>query len=160
MKRNPAFTIQSFTAIVDTREQDPFPMGEIPFERGTLCTGDYSVKGLEKFIRLERKSLQDLVMCVARERERFEREIIRLKGFQHKAVIVEATWAEIHAQKWRGKVPVKAVTSSIARWILDGIPFILAGPRPYSAEMCQRLLYLSSKEFYNLNRAFTLTGEK
>lgn len=154
MKTKP-FSLKSFKAIVDTREQDPFPMGDIEFERGTLCTGDYSVKGLENYIRIERKSLADLVMCVGRERERFARELIRLRGFAHRAVIVESTWEEIYSGNWRSKIPSKAVTSSIARWVLDGIPFIISGNRPQSSEMCQRLLFLCAKSYYNLNKSFT-----
>lgn len=144
----------NFTAIVDTREQTPSDLGEIPWESGSLCTGDYSIKGLEKYIRIERKSLQDLVMCVGRERDRFEREITRLKGFQHKSILVEADYSEIYAQKWRGKITSKQVLGSIARWQLDGIPVVVCGPRPQSCQMLQRMLYLCARQYYNINKCF------
>ena len=33
-------------------------------ERGGLYTGDYSIKGLERFVAIERKSLDDLMGCL------------------------------------------------------------------------------------------------
>jgi len=49
--------------IVDTREQNPLSF-TLPTERGTLETGDYSLKGLERFISIERKAPNDLVSCL------------------------------------------------------------------------------------------------
>lgn len=143
-----------FTAIIDTREQTPSDLGDIPFERGTLCTGDYSIKGLEKFVRIERKSLQDLVQCVGRERDRFEREITRLKGFPHKAIIVESDYSKIHYGMWRGQISPKQVLGSIARWQLEGIPVVVCGERPLSCQMLQRMLYLCAKQYYNIQKCF------
>lgn len=149
-----------FTVIVDTREQTPSDLGVFPFERETLCTGDYSIKGLEKFVRIERKSLQDLVQCVGRERKRFEREIIRLKGFSHKAILVEAAWPDIHFPKWRGDIKPKQVIHSLLRWQMDGIPVILAGGRPESCLMLQRILYLCAKEYYNAGKSLSTKKDK
>ena len=143
-----------FTAIIDTREQTPSSLGSIPFETGTLCTGDYSIKGLEKFIRIERKSLPDLVQCIGRERSRFEKEITRLKGFAHKAILVECTYEDIYAGKWRGKITPKQLIGSMCRWQLDGIPIVICGHRPLSCQMLQRMLYLCAKQYYNINKCF------
>jgi len=49
--------------LIDSREQAPFPFTGLRTERVALTTGDYSVKGAEDFIALERKSLPDLVSC-------------------------------------------------------------------------------------------------
>jgi hypothetical protein len=57
------------TILVDTREQDPFPLfanhpnwigGE---RRVGLKTGDYGIEGMEGLLALERKSLTDIVSC-------------------------------------------------------------------------------------------------
>ena len=159
-KKAPATSMIPFTVIVDSREQKPSDLGPLKWEVGTLCTGDYSIKGLTDFIRIERKELSDLIACCGRERARFNREIIRLKGFAHKAVIVEADWSDIYAGKWRGKIIPKQVIHSIARWTLDGVPFVLCGKRPLSCQMLQRMLYLCAKQYYNINKSFIKTKEK
>lgn len=153
-KKKPAFPLTSFTVIVDSREQTPSDLGELKSEVGTLCTGDYSIKGLEDFIRIERKSLQDLVQCVGRERSRFEKELTRLRGFNHRAILVESNWEDIYEGKWRGKITPKHVTHSLARWALDGIPIMMCGHRPYSCQMLQRMLYLCAKQYYNITKCF------
>ena len=64
--------------IVDTREQLPLNLDPLRTEPATLPTGDYSLKGLEHHVCIERKSLDDLLGCVGRDRERFERELHRM----------------------------------------------------------------------------------
>ena len=88
------------TAIIDTREQRPVTLEfkkclVMKSEPGTLYTGDYSLKGFENLVAIERKSIDDLMGCIGTQRERFEREIIRLKGYEVKALVVEATWRKI-----------------------------------------------------------------
>ena len=65
-------------AIIDTREQAPLDLSPLRSEAGTLATGDYSVKGLVNVVAIERKSLTDLLGCIGQDRERFDREVIRL----------------------------------------------------------------------------------
>lgn len=54
---------EQVTAIIDNREQLPFDLSPLRTEAGTLATGDYSLKGLERRIAIERKSLSDYVSC-------------------------------------------------------------------------------------------------
>lgn len=151
--------LKNIVAIVDTREQIPANLGEMKFERAALDTGDYSIKGLEQYLRIERKSLQDLIGCIGKERERFERELVRLRGFQHKSVIVECYWSDIYEEKWKGLIKSNHVIGSLGRWQLDGVPFILSGPRPFSCQMIQKLLYLSARQFYNISKVFNVKGD-
>ena len=53
-------TPEQITAIIDTREQAPLDLAPLATITGTLSTGDYSVKGLEAVVAIERKSLPDL----------------------------------------------------------------------------------------------------
>jgi len=87
--------------LVDTREQDPFPLhanhpnwigGE---RRVALRTGDYTVEGMEKFLALERKSLADVVACTVTRRARFLAACSRLARLRWKAILVEATLEDI-----------------------------------------------------------------
>ncbi len=66
---------------VDTREQDPLEFPTFPTKVATLQSGDYSVQGGELHFAVERKSLPDLVTSLTRERDRFCRELHRLRGF-------------------------------------------------------------------------------
>ena len=100
-----------FTIIQDTREisgggvwtftgitgdsGDKFRPLIVPTEIATLKTGDYSVKGLDHLITVERKSLADCFSTLAGGRERFEAEHQRMAEMKAAFVIVEADWATI-----------------------------------------------------------------
>jgi len=58
--------------LIDTREQQPYDF-DTPFEMGTIPIGDYSIRGLENHIAIERKELNDLISCLTTGRERFEK---------------------------------------------------------------------------------------
>ncbi len=108
---------EMLVAIVDTREQRPLDLSPLSTERGTLATGDYSVRGLEGVVAIERKSLADLVACVGRDRKRFEREVQRLLSFPMRAVVVEASWGDLERGAWRGEVTPAAVVGSVLGWV-------------------------------------------
>ena len=86
---------ESICAIIDTREQMPLDLAPLQTTTGMLGTGDYSVVGLEKVIAVERKSLGDLLDCVGRERERFDKAVQRMMAYPVKVLVVEATWHDI-----------------------------------------------------------------
>lgn len=103
--------------IIDTREQTPFSFGpEVETTPGTLQTGDYSLAGLEGLCAIERKSLADLVMCCGPERERFKRELQRLRAYRCRAVIVEGDLADVVGHRYRGEMNPHAVLGSVASW--------------------------------------------
>src|SRR5690606_38465379 len=106
--------VAPFIVIIDNREQKPFRFdgftvqsrnGEmlpllVPQQRGTLKQGDYSLRGFEDRVAIERKSLHDLFHTIAHERERFNDELKRmahlpcdLDGLA--AVVVEAKWSRV-----------------------------------------------------------------
>jgi hypothetical protein len=94
--------------VADTREQLPFgfqgmlcdakdgggPL-TVPVVRGTLKSGDYSLKGFESRVAVERKSVADLFGTLGQGRDRFERELGRLAEMEYAAVVVEGDWREI-----------------------------------------------------------------
>lgn len=63
--------------VVDTREQRPFAFAGLVTVRRKLDYGDYSLRGSERAVAVERKSLADLfgTVVVAANRMRFEREL-------------------------------------------------------------------------------------
>ncbi len=147
-------TPEQVTAVIDAREQIPFSLAPLQTIRGTLATGDYSVAGLEDVIALERKSLADLICCVTGERERFQRELIRLLGYPTRAVIIEASWADLERGNWRSKVTPAAVVASITSWIGLGIPFVMAGDRRAADEAAAKILFYSARRRWRECRSF------
>lgn len=100
--------------VVDTREQAPLLFTRLPSVRGTLPTGDYSVAGCEELFAVERKSIPDLVASVTGERERFERELHRLRGYRFKRLLIVGTRADIEAHRYRSNASPKAVLASLS----------------------------------------------
>ncbi len=72
---------ENVTALIDTREQQLLDLSPLRTEQATLPTGDYSLKGLEHVVAIERKSLDDLLGVVGRDRPRFDREVQRLLAY-------------------------------------------------------------------------------
>ena len=87
-------TAEQLTCVIDSREQWPLDVSPLQTVKGTLPTADYTIQGLENFIAIERKNLDDLLGCCGRERERFEKEIQRLLGYPCRALVIETTWGD------------------------------------------------------------------
>ena len=102
------------TIITDTREQTPLPFARLASERGMLKTGDYSFKGGEELFAVERKTIADLVgCCVGENRDRFFRELHRLRGYRFKRLLIVGTREEIEAGEYRSAIAPRAVLSTL-----------------------------------------------
>lgn len=113
--------------IRDSREQQPFQFSGYPVDLSTnaLAAGDYSLRGFERRIAVERKSLSDLVGCLGTDRERFERELARLRGYDFAAVVVEAPAEFLQQGKYLGKLDAKAAWQSCVAFMQRyRIPFV------------------------------------
>lgn len=139
------FDIDMIRVVIDTREQRPLRLAPLQVEEGTLQTGDYSVLGLEDEISLERKSLDDFLACCGRERERFERELMRMLAYPVRGVFIEATMADISMGEWRSKISPKAVKASIHSWRAQGIPIYLCGDHRGVADAVRYQLYYAAR---------------
>ena len=121
--------------IQDSREQAPYAFNAPRYagtvvEVGTLQTGDYSLHGLEDKVAVERKSLPDLVQCLGRERERFERELLRGAALDAFAVVIEAGWADLAGGNFRSQLNPHAACQSILSFMSRyRVPFLFAGSR-------------------------------
>jgi hypothetical protein len=128
--------------IVDSREQAPFAFSHAKYagtvvEAGTLDTGDYSLAGLVDRVAVERKSLPDLVVCLGRERERFERELQRAAALDSFCVVIEAAWGELAGGKYRSQMnPHSACQSVLAFACRYRVPFLFAGSRAGAEYAC------------------------
>jgi hypothetical protein len=121
--------------VIDTREQLPLTFQSERYtgtvtEPGALDTGDYSLAGLTDRVAVERKSLADLVACLGKERERFERELQRAAALDAFCVVVESSWADLASGQYRSQLnPHSACQSVLAFSCRYRIPFLFAGSR-------------------------------
>ena len=149
-----AFEQEHVVAVVDTREQLPLDLAPMQVVRDTLPTGDYSVRGLEQHVAIERKELGDLLSCVGVDRARFDREIQRMLTYPTRALIVEASWADIEAGGWRSKVTPSAALGSLLGWTCRGLPVVMAGNRDRAALFVRRILFIAARRRWREARAF------
>ncbi len=143
VKPNFEFTYpDGFVLVQDTREKDGLfqksPKGLL-IVRDTLPYADYSVRGFEKQIAIERKSLSDLWTSLTSESDRFKKELEILATYERKWILVEALESsflafqperKIHPNSIRGAlvsieirlgIPVWQSESKqdAERWVLD-----------------------------------------
>jgi DNA excision repair protein ERCC-4 len=102
--------------VIDTREQAPLVFSHLQSVRGTLTTGDYSIAGLTDLFAIERKSINDLVSCCTGDRERFCRELHRLRGFRFKRLLIVGSRGEIETMRYHSRISPKAVLGSLSAW--------------------------------------------
>ena len=105
------------TILVDTREQTPLDIRS-PFEVTGLPIGDYGVKGFSDWNNpafiVERKTLDDLVASLTSGRERFMREIEKMRQFKFAVIIVEAYESEILRWDYQSKATPQSILQSLA----------------------------------------------
>ena len=144
---------EQVTAIIDTREQIRLDLSPLQAVAGTLATGDYSVQGLENIVAVERKSLGHLLGCIGQHRERFDREVIRLLAYPVRAMVVEASWADLERGEWRSQITSSAAIGSVLGWIAAGVPIIMAGDHPRAGRYVSRLLFTAARRRWREARA-------
>ncbi len=130
--------------MIDTREQAPFTFKgyDVNPETATLPVGDYSLPGFEDRAAIERKSLDDLIGCLmGKDRERFERELVKDRAYDLFAVVVEAALAGLSKGRYRSAMkPQAALQSIITFQVRYRIPFVWAGNRTGAEYMTYWLL--------------------
>lgn len=141
--------------IVDSREQLPLDFSVYPdveIERAGLKTGDYSLKGYENQITIERKSLSDFVGCCGNGRDRFKRELERMRKYEFSAVIIESSLSMIISEVWKcknsmSKMRYGHILGAISAWRVEfDVHFILAENRINEASEIVRLFNKFLKE--------------
>lgn len=75
---------------------------------------DYSLRGFEKKVQIERKETGDFYKTVIHERDRFEDELIRLDAIPFGDVIVESEWSTIRTRYDANKV--RSLYRSVIAW--------------------------------------------
>jgi ERCC4-type nuclease len=135
-------------AIVDSPGQLPLNLARRKSELGTLSTGDYSMKGLEYVVCIERKSLADLLGCVGCDRERFERELHGMLTYPVRVLLVESSWQEIELGQWRSKLTPEHVIGSLLGWQASGLSIHMAGDHKRAGRQTARLQFTVARRRY------------
>ena len=134
------------TIVIDTREQLPYEF-QTEARIATLKTGDYSLKGVEKLIAIERKSVDDLIGCLTKDRRRFERELYRGRSLDYFALVIESTLGDIAIGRYRSDMkPAAAVQSILAFSIRYGLPVFFVENRKFGARVVESLLLKYARE--------------
>ena len=107
---------EGFVLIVDTREQAPLfqPESEPWIISETLKTGDYSIKGFEGQVVIERKGLSDLFTSLGKNRERFKRELKRMEGMRWKGLVIEGSEREVMTPQMYSEMHPNSVYHSLS----------------------------------------------
>lgn len=85
-----------YTILQDDREKHPWTCLHKPVEVKRLKTGDYTIKGWEKQVAIEKKSglVELLTNLSAPSRPRFVRFLKRLRDYQVRIIVVEQVCTE------------------------------------------------------------------
>ncbi len=140
------------TAKIDTREQLPLDLTPMKVITGTMPTADYTIVGLENYVVGERKSAEDMLGCIGRERERFDREVQRMLAYPCRVLIVEAGWQFFERGEWRGNVTSAAAIGSLLGWIAHGLPIIMAYDHERAGRYMARFLFTAAKRRWRESR--------
>lgn len=138
------------TLICDTREQRPLVFNNLPIrgaknlpvERGTLKTGDYTVKGMETLVCIERKSGEDLYGTLIGGHDRFLRELERMRSFKYRYLIIETSPTEFirYVDHYRDFKKLDTIIQSLCAWPLEfGVKPRWCKNRATAAEYIARL---------------------
>ena len=123
------------TILIDTREQSPLVFTHCPAEVATLATGDYSIQGFEDEFAIERKSLDDLAVSCTHDRQRFEKELVRMRGYPFRRLLVVGTVEDVEAHRYRSRAEPKAILASVTAFeIRYGLPVAYC-PNPAAAAL-------------------------
>jgi DNA excision repair protein ERCC-4 len=134
--------------VIDTREQEPLVFERLISLRGTLTTGDYSVAFLEDVFSIERKTVSDLVgCCMGENRERFERELHRLRGYRFKRLLVVGSEAEILAGQYHSNIKPNAVMASVCAFeVRYDLPVVFVPTAQAGARLVERWAFYFARE--------------
>ena len=129
--------------IIDTREKQPWcfdgddAFAEVIHEK--LDGGDYSIRGMEHIITIERKATVDeLYTNFTKDKKRIIAEFERLREHKFKIIVVEETCEDImNPQRYyvnkkkinrrSPKMPVAVVTSNLTKLMLEYDAHIIFG---------------------------------
>ena len=143
--------------VIDSREQAPLYFPKLKSIRAGLVTGDYSISGLENYFAVERKTVSDLVgCCVGENRERFERELMRLKGIDFRRLIIVGSREDVWQQRYHSNVNPKCVLGSLGAWeVRYDLPVCWFGTPAEASSAIENWAHYFCREFLKISEALS-----
>ena len=134
--------------VIDCREQNPLQFDRLEAVPGTIYSGDYSVRGLESLFSIERKSPDDLAASLCgSNRDRFERELHRLRGYRFARLLIEGTEFDARSGCYRSSMTPAALLGSLAAFEARySVPVVWGGDRAACARLVERWAYYFHRE--------------
>lgn len=117
---------------------------------------EYLAKGfcLTHLIAVERKSLPDLLGCVGHDRDRFKRELQRLRAYRFRALVIETDYSTLERGEWRSKIQPASVLGSLSAWMAQfDLPIWLAGDHEAAGRFAEKYLYQCARCIAQENNA-------
>ena len=129
--------------LIDSREQLPyeFDSESVEVKRHALETGDYSLAGFEDQVCIERKSLQDYVQSVIKQRERFLREVKKLREIPYACIVIEGDLTDIMGKRYRSGAHPNSVLGATLSLLIDyNIPVCFCSDRQLAKTFTEMFL--------------------
>ena len=106
------------------------------------------LRGLEDLFSVERKTVADLVgCCMGDNRERFERELHRLRGYRFKRLLVVGSEAEILAGQYHSNIKPKAVLATLCAFeVRYDLPVVFVPSPGDGARLVERWSFYFARE--------------
>lgn len=137
---------KNVNVVIDSREQLPYAFGSQQVVRKALLAGDYSVESFEDRIAVERKTLEDFVHSVIRDRERFKRELAKLSEYPHACVVVEAGLPDVLLDRYpSGAHPHSVFGAAISICVDHGVPVFFCGDRQTARRFTEEFLLRAAR---------------
>lgn len=132
-------SLYSFTIIIDSREpaHTRYPFTNLySTEIACLKTGDYSIKGYENIIAVERKTKSDAYQSFGRKknRDRFIKELERMSELKRACIIIECSFSDfLTPPDYVQKISGKSMINSLISWYIKyNVPFFFSENRRIS----------------------------
>jgi ERCC4-type nuclease len=110
-------------------------------EETKLDVGDYTIKGYEDKLMIERKTIGDLWNTLGRDWERFLREMERAKNHRMKYLIIEGNLNDINKGYIYSKVPPENIHAKlISLQVKHNVHVIFAGREDLAREYVRNLM--------------------
>ena len=104
---------EQITILQDRREGLPWKWSDAcRVEIVHLPCADYSMAGWSDRLACERKSLNDLVLSLTHERERFIDSCRRMMAYEHRLLVVEADIADVLTHRYNSRANASSIVGS------------------------------------------------
>lgn len=137
------------TILYDDRERNPWKLDtpEFVFEKARLAVGDYTIKGHEDKVAIEKKSgIIELISNLSgKDRPRFKKFLVRLSQYEIKCIIIEDSFSRVESV-FRYHKKTHLDSKSFYYWIsvitiTYGIPILFIGKNKSQREIFLHYLF-------------------